>query len=232
MVEASTENIAIGTAMPGVVLDVYVLSDRVGAHVSAGQPLFRVDDRHLNAQFKVAEAQRKMAEARLAKLEQQPRPEELPPSFAKVNAAAAHAARRQDQFERARRLSEKHALADAEYVLRQKEYEAATHERERAQAEYDLLKAGAWQPDIEIAKAAVNEACAQIEQVKTEFARATVVSPVDGVGLQVNVCPGERISDLATKALVVLGDISTYHVRVDIDERDIARFRRGAPAKA
>ena len=31
---------------------------------------------------------------------------------------------------------------------------------------------------------------------------------------------------------MVLGDISTYHVRVDIDERDIARFRPGAPAKA
>jgi hypothetical protein len=31
---------------------------------------------------------------------------------------------------------------------------------------------------------------------------------------------------------VVLGDLSTYHVRVDIDERDIARLQPGAPAKA
>jgi hypothetical protein len=31
---------------------------------------------------------------------------------------------------------------------------------------------------------------------------------------------------------MVLGDIGTYHVRVDIDERDIARFQRGAPGKA
>ena len=62
----------------------YVPSDRVGTHVTAGQPLFRVDDRHLKAQLKVAEAQLAMAEARLAKLELQPRPEELPPSLAKV----------------------------------------------------------------------------------------------------------------------------------------------------
>src|SRR5215510_8293264 len=82
VVEARTENIALGAALAGLVLEVYVPSDRVGTHVKAGQPLFRVDDRHLKAQLKVAEGQLASAEARLAKLEKQPRPEELPPSLA------------------------------------------------------------------------------------------------------------------------------------------------------
>jgi multidrug resistance efflux pump len=232
VVEARTENIALGAALSGLVLEVYVPSDRVGTHVKAGQPLFRVDDRHLKAQLKVAEAQLASAEARLVKLERQPRPEELPPSMAKVKAATAKAASLQDQAERAKHLIRTGALAQEEYVTRQLAYEAAAHEQAQAQAEYDLLKAGAWQPDLETAKAAVSEARAQIEQVKTEIDRATVVAPVDGVVLQVNVRAGERVSDRDAKALVVLGDISTYHVRVDIDERDIARFRRGAPAKA
>jgi multidrug resistance efflux pump len=149
-----------------------------------------------------------------------------------VKTAAANTARLQDQFERAKRLIERQALAQDEYVVRQREYEAATHEQARAQAEYELLKAGAWKPDLDIAGAAVSEALAQVEQVKTEIDRATVVSPVDGVVLQVNVRAGERVSDRDAKALVVLGDISTYHVRVDIDERDIARFRLGSPGKA
>src|SRR5262245_8514671 len=80
VVEARTENIAIGAALAGLVLDVYVPSDRAGTHVTAGQPLFRVDDRHLKAQLEVAKAQLALAEARLAKLVNQPRPEELPPS--------------------------------------------------------------------------------------------------------------------------------------------------------
>src|SRR5262245_10783886 len=50
VVEARTENIAVGAALSGIVLDVYVPSDRVGTHVSAGQALFRVDDRHLKSQ--------------------------------------------------------------------------------------------------------------------------------------------------------------------------------------
>jgi HlyD family secretion protein len=61
---------------------------------------------------------------------------------------------------------------------------------------------------------------------------ADVVAPVDGVVLQVNVRPGERISELDTKPLMVLGDIQTFHVRVDVDERDIPRFQPGAKALA
>jgi multidrug resistance efflux pump len=232
VVEARTENIAVGAALPGLVLEVYVPSDRAGTPVKVGQPLFRVDDRHLTSQLKVAEAQLAMAEARLARLESQPRPEELPPSLARLNAATANAARLQDQYERAKRLVGTGALAQEDYVSRLRAYEAASHEQDQAQAEYDLLRAGAWKPDVDIAKVAISEAKAQVEQVKTEIARATVVSPVDGVVLQVNVRAGERVSDRDTQALVVLGDISTFHVRVDIDERDIARFRPGARAMA
>jgi HlyD family secretion protein len=232
LVEARSENIAIGAALPGLVLEVHVPSDRVGTHVKAGQPLFRVDDRHLKAQLKVAESQRASAEARLGKLEMQPRPEELPPSLAKVKVARANAASTQDQYERAKRLVVSRSLSQEEYVMRQQAHEAAVHEEAKAQAEYDLLKAGAWKPDLDVARAAVEEARAQVEQIKIEIARATVVAPVDGVVLQVNVRAGERVSDRDARALVVLGDISTYHVRIDIDERDIARFREGAPAKA
>ena len=232
VVEARTENIAIGAALPGLVLEVYVPSDRVGTHVKAGQPLFRVDDRHLQAQLKVAEAQHAAAVARLAKLEKQPRPEELPPSLAKARTAKADADRLRDQYDRAEHLNQKNSIAQEEYVTRRRAYEAAAHEQARTEAEYELLKAGAWKPDIDIAKAAVMEARAQLEQVKTEIARATVVAPVDGVVLQVNVRAGERVGDQDTRALMVLGDIKILHVRVDIDERDIARFYRGAPAKA
>jgi HlyD family secretion protein len=232
VVEARTENIAIGAALPGLVLEVYVPSDRVGTHVKAGQLLFRVDDRHLRAQLKVANAQRASAEARLAKLEQQPRSEELPPSLAKVKSSEANTARLLDLYQRGQRMVKTQTLSQEEFVTRQRDYEAGVHDQAKAQAEYDLLKAGAWKPDIDVAKAAVEEARAQIEQIKTEIVRATVVAPVDGVVLQVNVRPGERITEMDTKTLMVLGDISTYHVRVDIDERDIARFRAGAPAKA
>ena len=232
VVEAQTENIAIGAALTGLVLDVYLPSSKVGQRVSAGTPLFRIDDRHLRAQLAVAHAEHRSAKASLAKLEQMPRPEELPPSLAKVKNAAAKVAMLDDQLVRGVRLRNLAVISEEEYVTRQQTAESAVHERAQAQAEYDLLKAGAWKPDIEIADAKVHKALAKVEQLKTEIGRALVMAPVDSVVLQVNIRPGERISELDTKALMVLGAVDTFHIRVDVDERDIPRFRPGTPAKA
>jgi multidrug resistance efflux pump len=172
------------------------------------------------------------AKARLTKLELQPRPEELPPSLAKVKAATANTARLKDQFDRAERLVRSGAVTEAELVMKRLSFEAASQEEAQAQADHDLLKAGAWKPDIAIAKAEIAQASASIEQLKTEISRATVVSPIDGEVLQVHIRAGERVSDQDDKALMILGGLDAYHVRVDIDERDIARFQRGAAAKA
>src|SRR6516165_7609867 len=51
VVEAQSENIALGAALPGLVLEVYVPSRSAGQCVQAGTPLFRIDDRHLQAQL-------------------------------------------------------------------------------------------------------------------------------------------------------------------------------------
>src|SRR5262249_51731943 len=97
MVEARSENISIGSALPGVVLEVYV---EVGQEVAKGTPLFRVDDRALQAQLKVQQANLAAAEAQLAKLQAMPRTEEVPPAEAKVRAARADVSVCQDQFAR------------------------------------------------------------------------------------------------------------------------------------
>ena len=55
---------------------------------------------------------------------------------------------------------------------------------------------------------------------------------VDGEVLQVNVRPGEYVSTRDGQALVVLGSVEVLHVRVDIDEHDIPRFRTDLRAEA
>jgi HlyD family secretion protein len=65
IVETSTENIAIGTPVSGIVATIYV---KWGDWVNAGDPLFKIDDRDLQAQLLPAEAKVKEAEAGLSKL--------------------------------------------------------------------------------------------------------------------------------------------------------------------
>jgi multidrug efflux pump subunit AcrA (membrane-fusion protein) len=62
LIEASTENIAIGSHLSGVVAQVFVA---VGESVHEGDPLFRLDDRHLLAQLAHDEATLQAAEARV-----------------------------------------------------------------------------------------------------------------------------------------------------------------------
>jgi HlyD family secretion protein len=58
-------------------------------------------------------------------------------------------------------------------------------------------------------------------------------APIDGTVLQVNIRAGEFApAGVMSTALVVMGSIGTLHVRIDIDEADIPRFRPGAKAWA
>src|SRR5262249_38570963 len=100
------------------------------------------------------------------------------------------------------------------------------------QAEYDLLKAGAWEADKVVARASIARARAELEKVQIDLERTVVRAPLDGDVLQVNIRPGEYLSTPATRPPVVLGNVHVLHVRVELDEQDIPRFRPGAPARA
>ena len=63
IIEANTENIAIGTEIPGIVSEIYV---KVGSVVKKGSPLFTIDGRDAKATLTVAEASLKEAQAGLA----------------------------------------------------------------------------------------------------------------------------------------------------------------------
>lgn len=232
IVEARSENINVGSALPGVVLEVYVPVEKVGQKVKAGDPLFRVDDRQLKAQLAYQEAVVTAARAQVAKLEQQPRPEEVPPSAAKVRVSQANVRLQEDLAERATRLAPRGAMSSEEVTQRRLGLEVAQQQLAQTQAEHALLMAGAWAPDLTIARAALAQARAQVEQTKTEIERSLVRAPVDGEVLKVYVHPGEYVGAQQLQPLVVLGHLDRLHVRADISEHDIDRFYPAAPARA
>jgi len=124
-------------------------------------------------------------------------------------------------------------VSQEELTRRKSAVEIARAKLNHAQSELNLLKAGSWKPDIEIAQAEVASAEAQVKAIETDIDRLTVRAPVDGQVLQVKVRPGEyaQAGPLATP-LMLLGDISKLHVRVDIDENDAWRIRAETPAVA
>jgi HlyD family secretion protein len=63
IVEARTQNISLGTSLPGIVKTVFV---NVGERVKAGAPLFQIDDRELRAELLVKQANLVKARAAVA----------------------------------------------------------------------------------------------------------------------------------------------------------------------
>jgi multidrug efflux pump subunit AcrA (membrane-fusion protein) len=229
IVEAQTENIAVGSATAGVVVEVVV---KVGDEVAPGDPLFRLDDRQLRGELAVKRAAVTESKSTLVRLEAEPRKEKIPVLVAEVNEARAAVIREADALKRTEELIARRVATDQELVLRREALAGVQAVLERSQADLKLLEAGSWEYDRDVARAAVSRSEADVEKIEIEIDRLTVRSLVRGRVLQVNVRPGEFVGAPPGQPLVILGNIQTLHVRVDIDEFDIPRFSDRAVASA
>ena len=85
---------------------------------------------------------------------------------------------------------------------------------------------------VQIGRSSLPEVAWSVAEACAELDRLVVRALVAGRVLQVNVRPGEFVGTPPNQPLVILGNIDRLHVRVDIDEYDIARFRSQAAATA
>jgi multidrug resistance efflux pump len=206
IVEASSENIAIGTPVSGIVTAIYV---KWGDRVKAGAPLFKVDTRDLEAQLLPANAKVKEMEAQLL------------PATAKVNEAEATAAKAENRLKVGEGLEPGVSISAEEMSNR------------RFDTGIDKATVGSAQAQVEQIKSQITSAKAQVAQIEREVEVRTIRAPISGRILQMKTRLGEYAqSGVLSTPLMLLGDDTTLHVRVDIDENDAWKFRPCAPAVA
>jgi multidrug resistance efflux pump len=229
LIEARRENIPIGSPVPGVVWEVLV---KIGERVKAGDPLFRLDDREVQAQIKVREAALEAARAQLHRALAAPRPEDIPPARAAVEEAKAKLNDAETAMARTEKLYIRQMAPASDYDHDRFTYYSARAAVARATADLDKITAGSWKEDIEVARANVLMAESELESSKILLDRLTVRALADGEVLQVNVRPGQFAALAWREPMIVLGDVNRLHVRVDIDENDLPMFAPGAQALA
>jgi RND family efflux transporter MFP subunit len=178
IVEASSENIAIGTPVSGIVTAIAV---KWGDRVKSGDLLFKIDDRDLQGQLLIANAKVKEAEAGLAKVK--------------------------NLLDVGEGLSKGTSISVVDLANRRF--------------------------DVGINEGIVASAKAQVDQLKIEVDRRTVRAPLAGRILQIKIHPGEYAqSGVVSPPLMLLGDDTRLHVRVDINENDAWRIMPTASAMA
>jgi multidrug efflux pump subunit AcrA (membrane-fusion protein) len=117
-------------------------------------------------------------------------------------------------------------------------YESLTDPR--AIAREELLRrqgaAGQAQARVRLAQAQQAEAAATLNAARVRADQFTLRAPMDGTVLEVRARPGQYAAAFAPgqpgQALVTMGQISSLHVRVDIDEADISRLGLNDTASA
>jgi HlyD family secretion protein len=232
LIEASTENVKVGSTSGGLVIQVFV---KVGDKVDQGQPLFRLDTAAKRAELARYEAELKSAQATLEKLRQGTRPEELAMQQEQVKQTAAQLQDAQEQLKLRESAASEEARAVSQDELNQarntvKLREASLNYQQRKLQE---LQNGTWAPEIKIQEAEVASARAQVEQMRTEIDRLTVRSPLTGEVLQVKIHQGEYAPAAQTDdALVMVGRNDVLSIRVDVDEQDAWRVKTGEGAVA
>jgi len=227
-VEPETENIAVSCSVSGLVTAVYV---NAGDQVRSGQKLFSLDDRDLQADMRVKQASLEAARAKLKKLEEQPRTEDIPPAEAKVREAQASTADAEVQVRLIESVHDRRAVREEDVQRRRIAYQAAQARLSEAEAQLALLKAGAWAPDIAVAKSEVAQAEAQVKLVKTNIERLTMNAPLDGEILQKRVRLGQFAQcGPSSEPLMIMGGGGHLNVRADIDESDAWRVRPNTAA--
>jgi HlyD family secretion protein len=230
LVEANSENIDVSCAVSGMVTAVNV---EAGDHVHAGQKLFSLDDRDLEADLAVKRAALAAAKARLAKLEEEPRTEDVPPAEARVREAEANLGNAEVQLRLIESVHDKRAVREEDVQTRKYAYKAAQAQLADAQSQLALLKAGAWAPDVTVAKSEVAQAEAQLKAVETGIERMVTRAPITGVVLQKKVRIGQYAEcGPVSEPLMILGGVTPLNVRVDVDEEDAWRVRGTASAVA
>jgi HlyD family secretion protein len=242
IVEPLSENIQVGTVVPGVVKAVYV---KIGDAITKGQPLWLIDDSDLQADLEVKRAAVTAQEALLSashskyeRLKEMPRPEEIPSAQARVDADLHSLQDAQDQYKTLESVSDPRAVSIDDRNRRSHAVEIAAAKLAESQADLALLKAGSWDQDLRVADADILTAQANLKaaqaQVKSDLdliKRLTVTAPVDGQVLQVKIHVGEYApAGVLATPLMLVGDVKKLVVRTDVDENDAWRVPRGDQA--
>ena len=205
-----------------------------GDFVSAGARLAELESAIEKAALDAAEGDLAVACAELTRVAHGLRKEDVEVAVADSDTARSRAELSQGTLLRLNQLSQGGAATADEL------------DRAKAQADSDksLLAAsnarrraamnGSRSEDVVVAQARVKAARGRRDQALAALERTVVTAPIDGAILQIKYRTGEYYTPMGAggEALMTLGDTRKLRIRMDVDERDIAKITMGAPAFA
>jgi len=222
-IESASEEIEVQSKLVGRLKSVLVDE---GDAVVAGQPIAELDADDILAAVRTADAHVAMADAELERLVAGARPEERREADAAVTQAEAARQHLERDRERTRALFNAGALAASDMDRAERDVAIAAAREQELRERAAVVRAPPRTDERARAEAAVRAARAQLQQARAFAADTVIRAPIAGRVVRRHRQGGESVSPEQPLSIVTLAGDGPLRVRVEVDERDVARVAR------
>jgi HlyD family secretion protein len=222
-VEPFGEEVKLGSELDGKLERVLV---EEGASVRTGQVVAVLRNSDFAARVATARATLDEREAYAERLRNGARDEEKLEAEALLREAEAQLATARSERERRRSLLDRGAVSRSEYDFADRDVNTAQARVDAARQRLAVVRTQTRVEDLKRAEAEVAHAKAALAEAQASLDKTYIRSPLNGIVLRKYKKTGESVTAGETHVLSV-GDFRALRVRVDVDERDVAKLRLG-----
>ena len=222
--EPQSKAVRIVGETPGVIQSIHV---RAGDTITRGQVLVELQHDVQQAGVDVAKATLDRATSDVERLRNGDRPEDRAIARAQFDEAEVALRAAERDVERVARLVEEHSATEREALDAETVRATAAARSAAARERWKLSEAGARPEDLARAEAELAQARAQYDGARFLLEKAYICSPIDGIVIYRYAEPGEFTHPESTVPILTVGDRSTLHIRVDVDEINVAQVHLG-----
>lgn len=222
-----TKQILVSPKVSGMIVE---LNIEEGKRVTKGDVLAIIESTEYQSEFDRQTALLAAAKQRLLELERGSRPEEVSQAEADLAQAETQLEEDERQYKRQQLLAKQNA--GTETALTQAETQSIGQQKrvERARLALTLLRQGAREERVEIARAEVKQVEADLARATWRLGNCTIHAPISGTILRKNAEEGNIVNSVAfngSYSICEMADLANLEVDLKILESDIRKIRVG-----
>ena len=205
-----------------------------GMRVHKGDILAELENVEYKADVARAQAMLASAKQKLLEMERGYRPEEIAASAAELAETQAQREQLYLEWKRNVGLRGNKTVTERDYEQSESSYKAMDRRAEKLKNNLKLLRDGPRIERIDGARADVMQAEADLAKAQWRLDNCTILAPISGTILKKNAEEGNIVNPIAFNgsfSLCEMADLSDLEVDLSIQERDIARVRKGQKCK-
>jgi HlyD family secretion protein len=197
-----------------------------GRRVVKGEILAEIERTEYQADAEQTRAALMRSKAELSELETGARPQEIAGATADLQEQEELISQLESQYNRLKQALPTNAISMTEFEQAQSSFYSTRRRVEKLKQSLDMMKEGPRKERIEVARAAVIQAEANLTKSQWRLDNCTIRAPIAGTILKKNAEQGNLVNPIAFNgsfSVCDIADLSDLEVDLNIQERDVSK---------